>query len=336
MSRISPGRALGATVLLLAALLLPPFLGSGWQIALTSIFYVMFLCVAWNIIAGFAGQFALGQPVFLAVGAYTSSKLLMSGVTPWLGMLVGALLSGVLATGVGLLAFRYRVRGLYFALLTFALLLVVENLVAQIEWLGGTVGLLLPLGDSTIDFTWRSRLPYYYVMLGLLAVAVLTSWRVATSRLGWRLNAVQQDEDAAPAIGIDVNRAKLLAFVISAMLTSLAGTFYAQYYQLISPETMLSFEPQIQMLLGTIIGGIGTLAGPLVGGLLVGGFNQLLLSLPLGSQVASSLGQVAFALFLVLMSLRAPHGLVGLYRDVREKGVRVRVGRFRKPSVEEL
>jgi branched-chain amino acid transport system permease protein len=124
--------------------------------------------------------------------------------------------------------------------------------------------------------------------------------------------------------------------VISAMLTSLAGTFYAQYYQLISPETMLSFEPQIQMLLGTIIGGIGTLAGPLVGGLLVGGFNQLLLSLPLGSQVASSLGQVAFALFLVLMSLRAPHGLVGLYRDVREKGVRVRVGRFRKPSVEEL
>lgn len=314
---------LGAVALVVvAAVAVPPFVGTGNQIALINIAYVMFLCVAWNIIAGYAGQFALGQPVFLAIGAYTSTKLYLAGVSPWFGMAAGAAVSGIAAAGLGLLAFRYKVRGLYFALLTFASLLVVENIVRETDWLGGTVGLLIPLGDSAVDMNWRTQLPYYYVILLLLLLGTLVSWWVRRSTLGWRLAAVQQDEEAAPAVGIDVNRAKLTAFVISAVLTSFGGTFYAQYYQLVSPETVLSFDPQIQMLIGAIIGGLGTFGGPLVGGLLVGGFNQVLLFLPLSSQFATSAGQIAFAVFLLLMAIRAPKGVVGIYTSLRARVVR--------------
>ncbi|MQA81996.1 MAG: branched-chain amino acid ABC transporter permease [Streptosporangiales bacterium] len=314
---------LGAVALVVvAAVAVPPFVGTGNQIALINIAYVMFLCVAWNIIAGYAGQFALGQPVFLAIGAYTSTKLYLAEVSPWFGMAAGAAISGIAAAGLGLLAFRYKVRGLYFALLTFASLLVAENIVRETDWLGGTVGLLIPLGDSAVDMNWRTQLPYYYVILVLLLLGTLVSWWVRRSTLGWRLAAVQQDEEAAPAVGIDVNRAKLTAFVISAVLTSCGGTFYAQYYQLVSPETVLSFDPQIQMLIGAIIGGLGTFGGPLVGGLLVGGFNQVLLFLPLSSQFATSAGQIAFAIFLLVMAIRAPKGVVGIYTSLRARVVR--------------
>lgn len=314
----------GLALLVLVAAVAPALSGTGTQIALINVAYVMYLCVCWNIIAGYAGQFALGQPVFLATGAYTSTKLFLAGVSPWLGMLAGAVVSGGIAVGLGLLAFRYQVRGLYFALLTFASLLVVENIVRETDWLGGTAGLLLPLGDSTLDMNWRTQLPYYYVILGLLVLAAAVSWWVRRSRLGWQLAAVQQDEEAAPAIGIDANRAKLAAFVTSGILTSLGGTFYAQYYQLVSPETVLSFDPQIQMLMGSIVGGLGTFAGPLIGGFLVGGFNQLLLFLPLSSQFATSAGQIAFAVFLILLAVRAPQGVVGLCTTLHAWVVRKR------------
>jgi branched-chain amino acid transport system permease protein len=295
--------------------LIPSQLSDQWQIALINIYFGVYLCIAWNIIAGFAGQFALGQPVFLAIGAYTSSLLfLRSGVSPWAGMVSGAVLAGAVALLFGYLAFRYRVRGLYFALLTFASLVVAGNLVANVNFLGGAAGLILPLRDDTASFVWRDRLPYYYVMLGLTLLAVLVSVAVARSALGWRLEAVQQDEDAASAIGIDISRVKIYAFIVSAMLTALAGTFYAQFYELVSPDTVLTFDPQITMLLGTIIGGIGTLAGPIVGGLLVGAFTQLIQALPLDSRVTAILGQATFAVFLIVISVYAPAGLVGLAR----------------------
>jgi branched-chain amino acid transport system permease protein len=309
-----------------------PRLGSQWQSAVISVLYAMYLCVAWNVIAGFAGQFALGQPVFLAAGAYTSSLLLLQRhVSPWLGMLAGCVLAGLLAAGLGYLAFRYRVRGLYFALLTFASLVVAATLVANWDAVGGAAGLLLPLGDSWAGFVWKSRLPYLYVLLVLVAaVTVVTTW-LSGGRLGWLLAAVGQDEEAAAAVGIPVARVKLAAFVLSAVLTAPAGTFYAQYYQLVSPDTVLAFDPQIRMMVGTIVGGPGTVVGPLVGGALTGGFDQLIQNLPLDSHAAAALGAIVYALFLVLMSLYAPRGIVGLVRRGSER----RAGRARRSWLEQ-
>jgi branched-chain amino acid transport system permease protein len=290
-----------------------PAVSPTWQTALTGVLYYMYLCVAWNVIAGFAGQFALGQPVFMAVGAYTSTLLLLRAhVSPWLGMLAGCALAGLLALPFGYAAFRYRVRGLYFALLTFASLVVAAAIVANWDALGAAAGLIVPLGNSLAGFVWRSRLPYVYVMLGLLAAVTAVTALVSEGRLGWELMAVGQDEEAAAAAGIDVSRAKLAAFVLSAVLMAPAGTFYAQYYQLVSPDTVLGFTPQVQMMVGTIVGGIGTVSGPLLGGALAGGFNQVLQNLPLDSHVAAALGEIVYAIFLTGMSLYFPRGLVGL------------------------
>lgn len=307
--------ALALVVLVLVTL--PLALGSGWQTAAISVLYTIYLCIAWNIIAGFAGQFALGQPVFIAIGAYTAVLLFSRSITPWVGMLAGAAISAAIAAAFGYLAFRYGVRGLYFALLTLASLIVAGNLAANIPQLGGAVGLMLPLGNSFANFVWRSRAPYYAVMIVMVAFAFGVSWLIEHSSLGWRLAAVRQDEDAAAAIGIDVQRVKVQAFVISAMLTSLAGTFYAQLFQLVSPETVLTFDPQITMFLGTYIGGVGTIIGPLVGGFVVGTFNQVLQSLPLDSRAAATIGQLVFATFLIAISLYAPQGLVGLVKRRR-------------------
>lgn len=333
--------AAGALAVIALALLLavPPALGAQWQTALTNVLYAVYLCVAWNVIAGLAGQFALGQPLFLAIGAYTSTLLfLRAGVSPWVGMVAGGLLSGLAALLFGYLAFRYRVRGLYFALLTFASLVVASNVVANVGALGGAAGLILPLRDDAASFVWRDRLPYYYVMLGLALAAVGVSAGIVRGRLGWRLEAVQQDEDAAQAVGINVPRVKMVAFVVSAMMTALAGTFYAQFYELVSPDTVLIFDPQITMLLGTIIGGIGTVLGPVVGGVLVGAFTQVLQNLPLDSRVAAGVGQIVFAVFLIVVSVYAPAGLVGLVRGdgSRIKGVMALVRGRRAPAVKEL
>lgn len=319
-------RWLAGVVIVVVAAILVPLLGENWIVAMTAVYFTVYICIAWNVIAGFGGQFALGQPLFLGIGAYTSTMLFMkAGVSPWLGMLAGAVISGAVAAGFGYLAFRFRVRGLYFGLLTFASLVVAQGLATTFDWIGGAAGLILPLGDDTLNFVWRSRTPYYYVILAFAVLAAVLSWWLARrTRFGWRLDALRHDEDAAAAIGVDVPRAKIQAFVISAMLTAAAGTFYAQFYELVSPDTVLTFDTQIDMLVGTIIGGLATVGGPIVGGLLVGGYRQLLTYLPLGSHVAASVGELTFAVFLIVVSIWAPGGIVGLrpWRALtRRKGV---------------
>lgn len=307
-------KAAGLVAVLIIAIVVPPVLGEDWTIAMTAVYFTVYICIAWNIIAGFAGQFALGQPLFLALGAYTSSLLFLHvNVSPWLGMLAGVVVSGVVAAIFGYLAFRFRVRGLYFALLTFASLVVAEGLATSFDLIGGAAGLILPLGNDTLNFVWQSRLPYYYVILAFAIFAGVLSWGLARrTPFGWRLDALRHDETAASAVGVNVPRAKIQAFVLSAMLTAAAGTFYAQFYQLVSPDTVLTFDTQIDMLVGTIIGGLGTVGGPIVGGLLVGGYRQLLTYLPLGSHVAASVGELTFAVFLIIAAIWAPGGLISL------------------------
>lgn len=271
------------------------------------------LASAWNIVGGFAGQLSLGHAVFYGVGAYTSTLLLMHfGLSPWVGMFIGATLSTVLAVMVSWPCFRLR--GPFFALATIAVLEVIRLLaINQQDITGGATGLAVPLKLGVQWMLFRERWPYLLIAFALLAVTLLVSLKIKHSRLGYYLIAVREREDAAQAVGVSAVRVKLAAVMISAFLTSLVGSFHAMYMTFIEPGAMFSLELSIQIAMFALIGGLGTVSGPLVGTLLV---------LPLAELARGWLGDMGsgvhglvYGIVLVAVVLTIPQGLVGRFGD---------------------
>jgi branched-chain amino acid transport system permease protein len=271
------------------------------------------LASAWNIVGGFAGQLSLGHAAFYGVGAYTSTLLMMHfGVSPWLGMFAGALLSTLLAVLVSWPCFRLR--GPFFALATIAVLEVIRLLaINQQDFTGGATGLAVPLQLGLKWMLFRERWPYLLIAFALLAVTLLVSLKLKHSRLGYYLIAVREREDAAQAVGISAVRVKLAAVMISAFLTSLVGSFHAMYLTFIEPGAVFSLELSIQIAMFALIGGLGTVSGPLVGTLLV---------LPLAELARGWLGDMGsgvhglvYGIVLVAVVLTIPQGLVGRFGD---------------------
>jgi branched-chain amino acid transport system permease protein len=257
--------------LLAAAALVPPLLSPYVVHVLVLIVFFAFLGAAWNILGGYAGQFSFGHAAFFGIGAYTSTLLFVrGGVSPWLGLVAGGVLAAAFGCFAGYLAFRYGLRGPYFALVTLAFAEMLR--LVTVNWMdvGGPMGILIPLpkdGDSLARLQFRDKLPYYYVMLALLLAALaLTRW-IERSRLGYTLHAIRENEDAAEASGVDTLAAKLWAMAISSSLTAVGGTFYAQYFSFIDPNLTFGVAVSVEILLRAIVGGPGTLAGPLLGSL---------------------------------------------------------------------
>ncbi|WP_455828520.1 branched-chain amino acid ABC transporter ATP-binding protein/permease [Pseudomonas capeferrum] len=269
------------------------------------------LASAWNIVGGFAGQLSLGHAVFYGTGAYVSTLLLLHlGMSPWLGMLVGAVVSTVLAVVISWPCFRLR--GPFFALATIAVLEVVRLLVInQHDLTGGAAGLAVPLKLGAEWMLFRARWPYLLIAFGFLAITLLVSWKIKHSRLGYYLIAVREREDAAQAVGVNAVKVKLIAVALSAALTSLIGSFHAMYLTFIEPGAMFSLELSIQIAMFALIGGLGTLSGPLIGTLIV---------LPLAELARGWLGDagsgvhgLVYGLVLVAFVLTIPQGLVGRF-----------------------
>lgn len=269
------------------------------------------LASAWNIVGGFAGQLSLGHAVFYGVGAYVTTLLLMQfELSPWIGMFAGAVVSTVLAVVISWPCFRLR--GPFFALATIAVLEVIRLLVInQHEITGGSAGLAVPLKLGAEWMLFRARWPYLLIAFGFLAVTLLVSWKIKHSRLGYYLIAVREREDAAQAVGVNAVRVKLIAVMLSAALTSLIGSFHAMYLTFIEPGAMFSLELSIQIAMFALIGGLGTLSGPLVGTVLV---------LPLAELARGWLGDagsgvhgLVYGLVLVAFVLTIPQGLVGRF-----------------------
>ncbi len=222
------------------------------------------LAQAWNILGGFAGQGALGNAAFFGVGAYTSTVLLDRWhVSPWLGMVAGALLAAVCAVVVGYPVFRLG--GHYFAIATIALAEIVLVLVSNWEYVrrgGRTLDPVRPrAGPATdrllgISPVQRGRAPYFYVALALVALATGVAVAVERSKVGYYLRAIKNDQQAARALGVDVLRYKLVALVVSAALTAALGTFYAQYLLFIDPDTTMRLELSVLIALVAILGGV--------------------------------------------------------------------------------
>jgi branched-chain amino acid transport system permease protein len=257
-----------------ALLLVLPFFADGYVLSLaTLILYLAYAGQAWNLLMGFAGQLSLGHALYLGVGAYSAAALYHHlSIPPWAGLLLSVGLCVAVAASLGFLAFRYGISGVYFTLLTIAFAEFARIGFDHFDWIGGSGGLFLKVAQrDQIDIINLRGTPamFYYLMLALTAGSLALCARLLRSRSGYYWQAIRENEEAAQALGIDTLRWKMLAIVISAAMTAVAGVFWAFYYNTLFPEQIFSIGRSIEIILGPIIGGIGTLVGPILGAALL-------------------------------------------------------------------
>ena len=271
-----PGSArnrVAACALLAAAVIAPLLIRSEYVVGtLTVMLFFAFVGQGWNILGGYAGQFSFGHALFFGVGAYTSSLCFVkTGLSPWLGMWAGVALAVAVGLVTGHLSFRYGLRGAYFALVMLAFAEIFRVAATNWEWVGGSSGVLVPLrGHAPALFQFDDKRYFYYVILAMLLAVTWAVARLGRSRLGYQMAAVRENEAAAAALGINPYRVKLAAMAISAGVTALGGAFYAQYFSYIDPTIAFGPVNSIEILLRPIIGGAGTMWGPLLGSVLLG------------------------------------------------------------------
>jgi branched-chain amino acid transport system permease protein len=262
-----------ALVVLLA---LPAVLSSYALTIFILILFYGFLGQAWNIVGGYAGQLSVGHAAFVGIGAYTSAMLSTEwGVTPWLGMFVGAALSTVLGAIVGYLGFRFGLRGFYFVLLTVAFAEVCRILVSNIDALGGALGLYITFTGNPRQFQFQDQRAYYYIALALMLAATGVAALIERRRFGIYLTAIREDESACEALGVDTFKYKMLAMLVSSFLTGLGGTFYAFYLFSLQPNTVFGIPLSVEIIIRPIIGGAGTLLGPILGSFILTPLGEL-------------------------------------------------------------
>lgn len=312
--RARRGRVVGWLLALVVAACLPLVAGQHLLTAMIVALHAAYMALAWNIAAGYAGQFSLGHALFFGIGAYASTMLYVKlGLTPWIGMFAGAALAAGIGTVLALVVYRYNVRGIFFALVTLGAAEVAKGLADNWDFIKGPVGILLTMRHAPAEFLFLRREPYYYVALAMVVAILLVTIAVERSRLGQFFLAVREDEQAAEASGVDSYRCKTAAIAISAALTAFAGTFYAQFYLYVSPETVLVFEPQLTMMLGTMVGGAGTVLGPVLGSVLFSGLGEALRNLPFENTRQVVIGsKMLYALLLIVVLMYLPGGLVTL------------------------
>jgi len=257
-------------VALAVLLILPAFLGSYAITLLIFVFFYAFLGQAWNIVGGYAGQLSAGHAAFVGVGAYTTAVLLLrAGITPWIGMLVGGVLAAGLGLVIGYLGFRFGLRGFYFVLLTVAFAEICRVVALNTEALGGAIGLYITFTGDPRQLQFEDNRAYYYVALGLmLAASAVVAW-IERHRFGMYLAAIREDEAAAEALGVDAFRCKMLAMALSSFLTGVGGAFYACYLLSLQANAVFGIPLSVEIIIRTIIGGAGTLPGPILGSLIL-------------------------------------------------------------------
>jgi branched-chain amino acid transport system permease protein len=270
------------------------------------------MSIGWNVIGGYAGQVSFGNAAFFGVGAYTTAVLLVNyNVNPWLGMLAGCVLSVGLAVIVGYPCFRLR--GHYFAIATIAVGEIMVVIFTNWDYVGAAVGIYMPiLEESLTNFEFHSsKIPYYYIILVMLLFAIAVCYAVEESRLGYYLRAIKDDPDGARSLGIDIQKYKMIAFSISAVLTSICGTFYGQYVLYIHPSSTMDLMMSIHLCIIALIGGIGKIFGPVVGAFVFIPLMELT-RVYLGSE-GQGIDMIIYSLLVILIAIWRPQGLWALF-----------------------
>lgn len=295
----------------LAVLLLTAVLDSGVWLTFTMLaLYGALLAQAWNILGGYGGQFSFGHALFFGVGAYAQVIAQVTlGLNAWVALALAIALAALVGLTMGAITFRYGLKGSYFALVTLAFAEVFRIGAVSVGFTGGGVGMMLPLAESFANLQFGSRKGYIVLMLAfVVAAAAVTAW-IRHSRFGAGLMAVRDNEDAASAVGVDPQRAKRGAITLSAAFMGAAGAFYVQVFQYIDPGIAFGPHVSVEALVAAIVGGMGTLWGPVLGALALHTLADLTRNL-FGQ--LPGLNMVIYGSVLVLIVMFMPRGLAGL------------------------
>jgi branched-chain amino acid transport system permease protein len=300
-------------LLLLVLALLPLFTGSYFVHVVILILLFSYLSSSWNILGGYAGQFSFGHAVFVGIGAYTSTILYVNyGISPWIGMAVGSIFSTIVGVFIGFLCFRYGLKGPFFSLATLAFAEMFRVAALNIDITNKAAGILIPLKQSSLAaLQFQDRTYYYYIILLFNVAICLLVYYISRSKLGDYFEAIREDEDAAEAVGIDTLKYKIVAIAISAFLTSLGGTFYAQYLSYIDPAICFGSQNSFEIFIRPILGGLGTVFGPFLGALILGPLSEISRAL-LGRYTGMHL--MLFGAILVAVIMFLPGGVVEFLR----------------------
>lgn len=275
-----------------------------------------YLASSWNIVGGFAGQLSLGHGIYTATGAYITMMLFNTyGLTPWLGLFIGGLAAVIISVLIGYPTFGLR--GAYYALATVA---ISEGIVVLINSthnlgpfnIGGAEGLIVKMvGNSAAALQFSSKVPYYYMILFMLIMVIGVSYWIKNSKLGYYLIALKEDEDAAAAMGINVRKSKLMAAMISAFLTALGGVFYAVLIRYLEPNAIAGGSMSTQMVFLTIVGGSGTVLGPVIGGIVLSLISEII-RFYLGGQLMG-LHLFIYGIIVLLVIIYQPKGIIAIF-----------------------
>jgi branched-chain amino acid transport system permease protein len=265
-----PKRALILLGLLLAFLLVAPlFVGNYFLSVLILVLYFAYTGQAWNVMMGFAGQLSLGHSLYVGLGAYTAAALYVHfGIGPWAGVWIAIVISMAAGLVIGFLAFRFGIGGVYFALLTIAFAEFTRVGFDHFMWVNGSGGFFLPVTQYSVNDPLNLRgspTMFYYILLTITVLAFIFCRWLLTGRIGYYWLAIREEPEAAQTLGINIFRYKMIAVAISSGMTALSGVFFAFYYNNLFPEQIFSMNRSIELILGPIIGGVGSLFGPILG-----------------------------------------------------------------------
>jgi branched-chain amino acid transport system permease protein len=321
------GKHLAAVAILAAVLALVPFVLAPAQLSVAvRVLIFAILSLGWNIMSGFGGMFSFGHAAYFGLGAYVSVWLLVErGISPWIGMVVGMVVAAAFAAFVGFLALRYRLKGAYFALSTFAFAEMLRLLATNSDLVNRAVGYNVPIRPE--PSWWYMQFEpgspnYFWIALALTVLALVVTILFLRSKIGRFTIAVRDDEDAAAALGIPAMRTKLITIALSGAVTSVAGSFYVQYYFFIDPDVAFGASVSIQAILPAVIGGVATIWGPVIGAVILGPLNDITATLLRNPPPAldflqgrAGLDVMVYAVLLILIVLLLPQGVYGALRD---------------------
>ena len=304
-------------LMLMAALALPLAVDLSHLNTLILVLMAAQIGVAWNMVGGYAGQVSLGHSAFYGLGAYASTLLTIKlGVNPWIGVLAGGAVAVLLSLAFGWSCFRLK--GHYFAMATIAVAELVQIFFTEWEYGGAAVGLYVPMAkQGWLWMNFATKLPYYWLALSLLLITLAVNFGIERSYLGYYLRAIKDEPDAARSVGVNIARYKQIALSISAFFTALGGSLYAQKELYIDPNSVLSTALSIKMALVAILGGVGTLFGPVIGAVVLTTVEE-------GSRIlfggtGRGTDVIIYAILIIVIAVFYPNGIMGWMRNFKER-----------------